>query len=576
MIQILQRRFALSRQGAVDLIKGCIACVFQDISFMLPVGLLYSFVIDLMNRGVNGSRIAFYAVGALACLVLIFIVTYFQYNATYLATYVESGVRRVSLAEQLRKIPLSFFGKKDLADLTNSIMGDCATLETAFSHYVPALAGSLISTTLIAVCLFAYDWRMALAAVWVLPIAFVITFFSARIQTYFNRKSVEANVALESGVQECIESLQDLKANNAEKSYLKGLNKKIDYVEKRHIITELGTALFVVSSTLILKFGIATVALVGSVLLIRGEIDVPLFFLFLLVASRLYAPLEGALQNLAAVISTKPNINRMNEILDKPIQTGSNRLTNQGYDIVFDHVGFAYNTGETVLKDVSFTAKQGEVTALVGPSGGGKTTVSRLAARFWDIGKGKITVGGMDISEIEPETLLSLYSIVFQDVTLFNNTVIENIRIGRKDATDEEVIAAAKLANCDEFVVKLPDGYSSMIGENGCELSGGERQRISIARAFLKNAPIILLDEATASLDVENETLIQTALSTLIKDKTTLVIAHRMRTVSGADKVVVLSGGLVAEQGTPETLMKTGTIYPHMVKLQTLSRDWGI
>ena len=576
MIQILQRRFALSRQGAVDLIKGCIACVFQDISFMLPVGLLYSFVIDLMNRGVNGSRIAFYAVGALACLVLIFIVTYFQYNATYLATYVESGVRRVSLAEQLRKIPLSFFGKKDLADLTNSIMGDCATLETAFSHYVPALAGSLISTTLIAVCLFAYDWRMALAAVWVLPIAFVITFFSARIQTYFNRKSVEANVALESGVQECIESLQDLKANNAEKSYLKGLNKKIDYVEKRHIITELGTALFVVSSTLILKFGIATVALVGSVLLIRGEIDVPLFFLFLLVASRLYAPLEGALQNLAAVISTKPNINRMNEILDKPIQTGSNRLTNQGYDIVFDHVGFAYNTGETVLKDVSFTAKQGEVTALVGPSGGGKTTVSRLAARFWDIGKGKITVGGMDISEIEPETLLSLYSIVFQDVTLFNNTVIENIRIGRKDATDEEVIAAAKLANCDEFVVKLPDGYSSMIGDNGCELSGGERQRISIARAFLKNAPIILLDEATASLDVENETLIQTALSTLIKDKTTLVIAHRMRTVSGADKVVVLSGGLVAEQGTPETLMNTGTIYPHMVKLQTLSRDWGI
>ena len=576
MIQILQRRFALSRQGAVDLIKGCIACVFQDISFMLPVGLLYSFVIDLMNRGVNGSRIAFYAVGALACLVLIFIVTYFQYNATYLATYVESGVRRVSLAEQLRKIPLSFFGKKDLADLTNSIMGDCATLETAFSHYVPALAGSLISTTLIAVCLFAYDWRMALAAVWVLPIAFVITFFSARIQTYFNRKSVEANVALESGVQECIESLQDLKANNAEKSYLKGLNKKIDYVEKRHIITELGTALFVVSSTLILKFGIATVALVGSVLLIRGEIDVPLFFLFLLVASRLYAPLEGALQNLAAVISTKPNINRMNEILDKPIQTGSNRLTNQGYDIVFDHVGFAYNTGETVLKDVSFTAKQGEVTALVGPSGGGKTTVSRLAARFWDIGKGKITVGGMDISEIEPETLLSLYSIVFQDVTLFNNTVIENIRIGRKDATDEEVIAAAKLANCDEFVVKLPDGYSSMIGENGCELSGGERQRISIARAFLKKAPIILLDEATASLDVENETLIQTALSTLIKDKTTLVIAHRMRTVSGADKVVVLSGGLVAEQGTPETLMNTGTIYPHMVKLQTLSRDWGI
>ena len=576
MIKTLQRRFALSRQGAVDLIKGCIACVVQDISFMLPVGLLYYFAIDAMNGNLNGSRIAFYAVGSLVCLCLIFIATWFQYNATYLATYVESGVRRISLAEQLRKIPLSFFGKKDLADLTNSIMGDCATLETAFSHYVPALAGSLISTTLIAICLFAIDFRMALAAVWVLPIAFTITLFSARIQEYFNRKSVAANVALESGVQECIESLQDLKSNNAEERYLKGLDKKIDYVEKRHIITELGTALFVVSSTLILKFGIATVALVGSALLIRGEIDIPLFFMFLLVASRLYAPLEGALQNLAAVISTKTNINRMNEIFDQPIQTGSNTMTNQGYDIVFDHVGFAYNTRETVLKDVSFTAKQGEVTALVGPSGGGKTTVSRLAARFWDINKGKITVGGMDISKIDPETLLSLYSIVFQDVTLFNNTIMENIRIGRKDATDEEVIAAARLANCEEFAVKLPDGFYSMIGENGCELSGGERQRISIARAFLKNAPIILLDEATASLDVENETLIQAALSRLIKDKTVLVIAHRMRTVSGADKVVVLSDGSVAEQGTPEKLMNTGKIYPHMVKLQMISGDWGI
>ena len=576
MIKALQRRFALSRQGALDLIKGCIACVVQDISFMIPVGLLYYFVMDIMNGDINVSRIIFYVAGILACLGLIFIATYFQYNATYLATYVESGVRRISLAEQLRKIPLSFFGKKDLADLTNSIMGDCATLETAFSHYVPALAGSLISTTLIAVCLFAYDWRMALAAVWVLPIAFTITFFSARIQKYFNRKSVAANVALESGVQECIESLQDLKANNAEKAYLKGLNKKIDYVEKRHIITELGTAIFVVSSTLILKFGIATVALVGSILLIQGEIGIPLFFMFLLVASRLYAPLEGALQNLAAVISTKTNIDRMNEILDQPTQTGNTQLTNKGYDIIFDHVGFAYNSGETVLKDVSFTAKQGEVTALVGPSGGGKTTVSRLAARFWDIGKGKITGGGMDISQIEPETLLSLYSIVFQDVTLFNNTILENIRIGRKDATDEEVIQAAKLANCEEFALKLPDGYNSMIGENGCELSGGERQRISIARAFLKNAPIILLDEATASLDVENETLIQTALSRLIKNKTVLVIAHRMRTVSGADKVVVLSDGVVAEQGVPDELMRSGKIYPHMMQLQMMSGTWKI
>lgn len=576
MIKTLQRRFALSEQGAKDLIKGCAACVAQDISFMVPVGLLYYFVIDIMNENLTSNKAIFYIIGAVFCLAIIFITTYFQYNCTYLATYIESGKRRISLAEHLRKIPLSFFGKKDLADLTNSIMGDCATLETAFSHYVPALAGSVASATLVSICLFIYDWRMALAAVWVLPIAFLITFFSSHVQQYFNNKSVAANVALEDSVQECVENLQDLKANNAERGYLKHLFKKIDYVEKRHIITELGTALFVVSSTLVLKFGIATVALVGSVLLINGEINIPLFFMFLLVASRLYAPLEGALQNLAAIISTKTNINRMNEIFDCQVQTGSSLLTNTGYDIVFQNVGFSYNNKETVLKDVSFTAKQGEVTALVGPSGGGKTTVSRLAARFWDIDKGKITVGGMDISKIDPETLLSLYSIVFQDVTLFNNTIMENIRIGRKNATDAEVIEAAKLANCEEFAKKLPDGYNSMIGENGCELSGGERQRISIARAFLKNAPIILLDEATASLDVENETLIQNALSKLIKDKTVLVIAHRMRTVSGADNVIVLKDGVVAEHGAPSKLIKTGNIFPNMIKLQKMSSDWEI
>ena len=576
MIEKLQRRFALSRQGAVDLMKGCLACAAQNLAFMFPVGLLYRFVLDLMDGGIGENGALRYILGCAACLVVIFLVTGLQYNATYLATYVESGVRRISLAEKLRLIPLSFFGKKDLADLTNSIMGDCATLETAFSHYVPELAGAMISTTFVGICLLAMNLSMGLAAVWVLPVAFAVTLLSARIQEYFNRKSVEANVALETGVQECIENLQDLKANNGEKEYLAGLDEKIDYAEKRHIVTELGTALFVVSSTLILKFGIATVALTGSVLLIQGKIRIPLFFLYLLAASRLYTPLEGALQNLAAVISTRTNINRMNEILDCPVQTGEEKLTNRGYDIVFDHVGFSYNSGEQVLKDVSFTAKQGQVTALVGPSGGGKTTVSRLAARFWDVDRGKITVGGMDIRGVDPETLLSLYSIVFQDVTLFNNTIMENIRIGRKDATDQEVLEAARLAGCREFALKLPDGFQTMIGENGCQLSGGERQRVSIARAFLKNAPIILLDEATASLDVENETLIQEALSRLIQDKTVLVIAHRMRTVSGVDKVVVLADGRAAEEGTPRELMERGSIYPHMVKLQDLSGQWGI
>ena len=576
MIKKLQKKYALSEQGAKDLIKGCLACVLQNLSFMFPVGLLYYLVGDLMNGGVPGGKIPFYVAGCVVCIGLILLTTFFQYNATYFATYKESGIRRITLAEHLRKIPLSFFGKKDLADLTSTIMADCTFLEQSFSHFIPELAGSIISTVLISIGLLFTDWRMALAALWVLPVAFAIVGFSAKIQENLNQKAMDVKMACADGIQECIETVRDLKANNAEQAYLKGLEKKIRAVEYRSILNEFGLAAFVVSASLVLKLGIATVALLGAVLLIQGSLSVLTFFMFLLVVSRLYDPLQGALQNLAAVISTRTNIARMNEILDHPIQQGSDRLSNQGYDIVFDHVGFAYNTGETVLKDVSFTAKQGEVTALVGPSGGGKTTVSRLAARFWDINRGKITVGGMDVSQIDPETLLSLYSIVFQDVTLFDNTILENIRIGNKDATDEQVIAAAKLANVDEFAEKLPDGWRTNIGENGCELSGGERQRISIARAFLKNAPIILLDEATASLDVENETLIQTALSRLIKDKTVLVIAHRMRTVAGADKIVVLSDGMVAEEGDPDTLLRQDGIYTRMVKLQTESQNWKL
>ena len=576
MSKKLQKKYALSEQGAKDLIKGCLACVLQNLSFMFPVGLLYYLVRDLMNGGVPGGKIPFYVAGCVVCIGLILLTTFFQYNATYFATYKESGIRRITLAEHLRKIPLSFFGKKDLADLTSTIMADCTFLEQSFSHFIPELAGSIISTVLISIGLLFTDWRMALAALWVLPVAFAIVGFSAKIQENLNQKSMDVKMACADGIQECIETVRDLKANNAEQAYLKGLEKKIRAVEHRSILNEFGLAVFVVSASLVLKLGIATVALVGAVLLMQGSLSVLTFFMFLLVVSRLYDPLQGALQNLAAVISTRTNIARMNEILDHPIQQGSDRLSNQGYDIVFDHVGFAYNTGETVLKDVSFTAKQGEVTALVGPSGGGKTTVSRLAARFWDINRGKITVGGMDVSRIDPETLLSLYSIVFQDVTLFDNTILENIRIGNKDATDEQVIAAAKLANVDEFAEKLPDGWHTNIGENGCELSGGERQRISIARAFLKNAPIILLDEATASLDVENETLIQTALSRLIADKTVLVIAHRMRTVAGADKIVVLSDGTVAEEGSPKDLEEKNGVYAHMVKLQTESQNWKL
>ena len=576
MIQRLQKRYALSEQGAKDLVKGCIACVVQNLSFMAPVSLLYALVRGLMAGGVQGSAAALCAAGCAACAALILLTTYWQYNATYFATYVESGVRRIALAERLRKIPLSFFGKKDLADLTSTIMADCTFLEQSFSHFMPELAGAIVSTTLVAIGLFAFDWRMALAALWVLPISFAIVGFSARVQERMNQKVMDARMACADGIQECIEAVQDLKANNAEGAYLAGLEKKIRAVEHRSIVNEFGLAAFVVTASLILKLGIATVALVGSALLAQGRLDLLTFFLYLLVVSRLYDPLQSALQNLAAVISTRTNIARMNEILDHPIQQGESRLTNRGCDIVFDHVGFAYADGEQVLKDVSFTARQGQVTALVGPSGGGKTTVSRLAARFWDAGRGKITIGGMDVSKTDPEALLSLFSIVFQDVTLFDNSILENIRIGNKDATDAEVLAAARLANVDEFAEKLPDKWNSNIGENGCALSGGERQRISIARAFLKNAPVILLDEATASLDVENETLIQTALSRLIREKTVLVIAHRMRTVAGADKIVVLADGRVAEQGAPEELLARDGLYAHMVALQAESQNWAL
>lgn len=576
MLEKIQKKCALSKQGAKDLIKGCIACMFQNIAFMFPVGLLYRLVSDLMDGGVNNDKIIFYIAGCIICIGLILLTTWFQYNSTYLATYTESGVRRISLAEKIRKIPLSFFGKKDLADLTSTIMADCTFLEQSFSHFIPELFGSIASTLIISISLFFFDWRMALAALWVIPVSFAIVILSAKVQESLNRRQMDAKMELADGIQECIETCRDLKANNAEDNYLSGLDKKIKAVEKRAIINEFGLAAFVVSASLILKLGIATVSLVGAALLTDGKLEVLTFFMFLLVVSRLYDPLQGALQNLAAIIATRTNIARMNEIFDHPVQAGNDTLSNKGYDIVFDHVGFSYNDKETVLRDVSFTAKQGEVTALVGPSGGGKTTVSRLAARFWDTGQGKITVGGMDVSKVEPETLLSLYSIVFQDVTLFDNTIMENIRIGRKDATDKEVLMAAKLANCDEFAEKLPDKWNSRIGENGCELSGGERQRISIARAFLKNAPIILLDEATASLDVENETLIQSALSRLIKDKTVLIIAHRMRTVAGADKIVVLADGTVAEEGSPKELLAKDGIFSHMTRLQSDSQNWTL
>ena len=574
IINFLRHKYALTEKGAKDLVWSCCACALQDIVLMMPVGLLYLLVKDLLSGGI--SRPAFYLWAALAMLVLIAAVALVKYNAQFVSVYIESGKRRISLAEKLRKLPLSYFGKKDLTDLTSTIMADCATIETGTSHWIPELIGSMISTVLICVGCFTFDWRMSLAALWPAPVAIAIVLCSSKVQNRVTRRQSKAVVELADNIQEGLEAFQDIRSANAEGQWLSSFRGKVGAVEKSAIRSELGIAYFVVSAQILLRFGIVSVALTGGLLLRGGSLDLLTFFMFLLVASRLYDPMSGALTNLGAAISLNIPCDRMDGILSHEEQEGREELTNKGYDICFENVLFAYDTGETVLDGVSFAARQGEVTALIGPSGCGKTTVSRLAARFWDIQGGRISVGGMDISKVDPETLLSLYSIVFQDVTLFNNSVMENIRIGRKDATDAEVMEAARLAHVDVFAERLPQGWDTLIGENGCTLSGGERQRISIARAFLKGAPIILLDEATASLDVENETFVQESLSRLIQNKTVIVIAHRMRTVAGADKIVVLKDGKVQQNGAPAVLLAEGGFYKEMTSLQGAAMEWNI
>lgn len=575
MIDKLQHKYALSRQGAVDMIKACVCVTVTNIVLMMSAGILYSLIKDLLEGTLSNDRIPLYVIGSTVIIFLIALTNFIQYNATFLTTYRESGVRRTTIAEKLRKLPLSYFGKKNIADLTTNIMGDCAQIETASSHWIPELIGAIISVFLVGVSLFfVFDWRMVLASIWVIPVAFIIIISCSGAEKAAVRKNSEIKLNMSDGIQECLESIRDLRANNAEDRYMEELETKIRKVEKQELFTELKMAVYVNSSAIILKIGIGTTAVVGGALFAKGEISLLTFFMFLMLVARLYDPMQITLQNFAAIIATGIQCERLDEVLSTKPQTGVDVMNNSGYDIVFDHVGFKYSEDEDVLKDVSFTAKQGEVTALIGPSGGGKTTISRLAARFWDVNEGSITLGGEDISKIDPETLLRNYSIVFQDVTLFNNSVMENIRIGKNGATDEEVLEAARLANCEEFVKLLPEKYDTYIGENGSELSGGERQRISIARAFLKDAPIILLDEATASLDAENETAIQEALSRLIKNKTVMIIAHRMRTIANADNIVVLKDGVVAEQGSPEKLNGYDSIYSRMKKQQMISQKW--
>ena len=580
MSRYLQRKFALSEQGGKDLTKAIFSCALTNIGLMFPMGILLVFLERLLGPLVGIEApvmgMAGYMGISVLLLAVIFAVERLQYNTTFLASYKESAQMRIRLAERLRTLPLSFFGKRDLADLTTTIMADCAFVEKAFSHFIPELIGALISTMLIGIGLLAADCRMGLAVLWVAPVSFLLAAGTRPMVDRMERRQKGRKIAASDGIQECIENIQDIKANNQREEYLKGLDQKLLNVESITIRLELLNGTLVTASQMFLKIGMATTVLAGASLLVSRSIDFMIFLMFMLAATRLYLPLAGCLQNLSAVYSTLLVVERMKGIEEQPVQQGNKSVSYKGYDIVFDHVGFSYKDGEQVLKDVSFTARQGQVTALVGPSGGGKSTSAKLAARFWDIDKGKITLGGMDISSVDPETLLGSFSIVFQDVVLFNNTIMENIRLGRKGATDQEVINAAGAAQCEEFIRRLPDGYHTRIGENGSTLSGGERQRLSIARALLKDAPVILMDEATASLDVENETLVQEAISNLVKDKTVLIIAHRMRTVAGADRIVVLKDGLVAEQGTPRELMDRNGVYRHMAELQGRSLTWSL
>lgn len=577
---MLRDALALTEQGAKSLRRGAAVCALANVVLMLPVGVFYlvtgEFLAHLEDPATPLPLLAPYLVLIVAVLAVVFATQYWQYHATYSVVYQESASKRIGLAERLRVLPLSFFGKRDLADLTSVVMKDTADQERLFSHTMPQLFGTGASTVIVAVMLLVFDWRLALASLWPVPVAVIVLLATTRLQTAATRKKNAAALVLADGIQEYLESNREVRALNRTDDFLARLNGNVDAFERAKLASELTTGTAVSSTQTLLRLGTVTTILAGTALVAAGQCDLLVFFCFMLVVTRLYDPINLILQSTAELIDMRESLARMRAIEQEPAQVGSVDFAPQGHDIVFDGVSFSYENGEPVLTDVSFTAREGEVTALVGPSGSGKSTAAKLAARFWDVNAGHIIVGGVDVAGVDPETLLTDYTEVFQDVVLFNGTVMENIRLGRRAATDEEVLAAARAANCDEFVRKMAQGYDTPIGENGALLSGGERQRISIARAILKDAPIVLLDEATASLDVESESLVQEALSRLLVGKTVLVIAHRMRTVLGADHIVVLADGRVAEEGTPAELLAAGGLFARMVGLQGAAADWKL
>ena len=576
---MLRDSLGLTDVGAKNFRRGVFFCTLANLVLMAPIGILFLLVSDFMDHLVAGAplpALAPYLAGCVGILALMVLTQWAEYANTYHKVYEESARKRTDLAEHLRRLPLSFFGRRDLSDLTNAIMKDCSDQERMFMHVMPQLFGTGLSTAIVIVGIFFYDWRLALAAFWVVPAALLVMALTGKHQQRKAQAMEDARLEVADGVQEFLECAQEIRATNRSAAHLDALAAKLDAFERRQVASELTTGVFVTSAQAFLKLGIGTTVFVGATLLVSGQTDFMTYFAFLLVVTRVYDPVNLILQSIGELLSMRLSIRRTQELAAEKPMEGSTDFAPRGHDVVFEDVSFSYGDGEQVLRDVSFTAREGEVTALVGPSGSGKSTVAKLAARFWDADAGSVRVGGVNVADVDPETLLADYAEVFQDVVLFDDTVMGNIRLGRVGATDEEVLAAARAAMCDEFVSRMPQGYDMMIGENGGRLSGGERQRISIARAILKDAPVVLLDEATASLDVENETQVQQALSRLLAGKTVLVIAHRMRTVAGADHIVVLENGRVAQQGSPAQLMAEGGLYRRMVELQQESAQWRL
>ena len=577
----LQKAMMLTDKGYSDLKKAIVACTLTNVSAVLPFGVLLQFIMELI-KPLSGGEVSWTKMwlifgAALVAVFLVFLCQKNDYRKTYVASYMQSEETRISMAEHIRRLPMSVFNSKDLSDLTTNLMGDVANREHTLSHLVPQLFASGISITLVCVVLAVYDWRMALSMFIGLPLAFGIIVVSRGLQDRLSRRHVAAKLAASDRVQEYIEGIKVIRACNMDGERFTVLKNALREMMRIAVTLEAGTGVFVMGAQTVLQAGIGLTVLVGTTLLTGGEIAFVPLLVFLLIVVQIYAPVIIALTLLPELFYFQTAIKRMRDLLALKPMTGNaeKKLTN--FDIVCEDVNFSYNRdAERAVSDMSVTIPAGSITALAGPSGSGKSTVSKLAARFWDVDSGRITIGGVDVKTLDPEHLMSYMSFVFQDVALFNDTILGNIRIGNMDATEEQIIAAAKAARCDDFVSRLPEGYHTMLGENGATLSGGERQRISIARALLKNAPIVLLDEATASLDPENEASIQQAISALIQGKTVLVIAHRLRTIAGADNIIVLDRGRVVEQGSHDSLLARDGLYRRLYTIQEESLGWSV